>query len=72
MPIADRVVVDLDRWPRRTAYTADDDLVFAHSQSGRVLDRPTVCRRFEEACVGAGSKTGSKLSGSELYSAELK
>jgi integrase len=54
VPMADRVAVELDRWSRRSEYTADDDLVFAHPQSGKPLDRSKVSRRFKEACVDAG------------------
>jgi hypothetical protein len=42
------------RWSQRTLYGADDDLVFAHPQSGRPLDRTKLTRRFKAACVEAG------------------
>lgn len=32
--MADRLARELDRWSQRTLYRADDDLVFAHPQSG--------------------------------------
>jgi hypothetical protein len=35
-------------------YGTDDDLVFAHPQSGRPLDRSKVTRRFKDACRAAG------------------
>lgn len=52
--MADRLARELDRWSRRTAYGADDDLVFAHPQSGRSLDRTKLSRRFKQACADAG------------------
>jgi integrase len=50
----DRLAADLDRWSRRTIYTGDEDLVFAHPQSGNPLDRTKVTRRFQQACRDAG------------------
>jgi integrase len=37
VPMADRVVAELDRWSRRSAYTAERDLVFAHPETGNPL-----------------------------------
>lgn len=54
VPMADRLARELDRWSRRTLYGADDDLVFAHPQSGRPLDRSKLGRRFKAACADAG------------------
>ncbi len=54
VPMTDRLARDLDAWSRRTAYAADGDLVFAHPQSGRPLDRSKVTRRFKAACRDAG------------------
>jgi integrase len=54
VPMADRLARELDRWSRRTLYGADDDLVFAHPQSGRPLDRSNLSRRFKAACAEAG------------------
>jgi integrase len=54
VPMADRLARELDHWSRRTLYGADDDLVFAHPQSGRPLDRSKLGRRFKAACVEAG------------------
>ncbi len=53
VPMADRLARELDRWSRSTLYGADDDLVFAHPQSGRPLDRTKLTRRFKAACVEA-------------------
>jgi len=38
----------------RTLYGRDDDLVFAHPQSGRPLDRTKLTHRFKAACADAG------------------
>ena len=54
VPMADRVVAELDRWSTRTVYGTPDDLVFAHPQSGMPLDRTKVSRRFKKACSDAG------------------
>ncbi len=54
VPMADRLARELDRWSRRTLYSADDDLVFAHPQSGKPLDRSKLGRRFKTACADAG------------------
>jgi len=54
VPIADRLAGELDRWSRRSAYRSDDDLVFAHPQTGWPLDRSKVSRRFKDACRRAG------------------
>jgi integrase len=53
VPMADRLARELDRWSKRTEYRADDDLVFAHPQTGNPLDRSKVSRRFKKACVEA-------------------
>ncbi len=55
VPMADRVVAELDRWSKRTAFTAEHDLVFAHPQTGNPLDRTKVTRRFQQACADAGA-----------------
>ena len=54
VPMVDRLARKLDRWSQRTLYGADDDLVLAHPQSGRPLDRTKLTRRFKAACVEAG------------------
>ncbi|WP_205698913.1 tyrosine-type recombinase/integrase [Conexibacter sp. SYSU D00693] len=38
VPLADDVVAALDDWSRRSAYSGDADLVFAHPQPGTPLD----------------------------------
>lgn len=54
VPLADRLVGELDRWSKQSLYTGPDDLVFAHPQSGKPLDRTKVTRRFKQACGDAG------------------
>lgn len=54
VPMTDRLARELDGWSRRTAYGADGELVFAHPQSGRPLDRSKVSKRFKAACRDAG------------------
>ena len=53
VPMADRLARELDGWSKRTEYRADDDLVFAHPQTGNALDRSKVTKRFKAACVEA-------------------
>jgi integrase len=52
--MADRLAGELDSWSRRTLDTGDRDLVFAHPQTGRPLDRSKVSKRFKAACRQAG------------------
>jgi integrase len=54
VPMADRLAGELDRWSRRTVYGDENDLVFAHPQTGRPLDRSKVTKRFKAACTAAG------------------
>jgi integrase len=54
VPMADVLTEQLQRWRSRSVYTDDDDLVFAHPQTGRPLDRTKVTRRFQRACREAG------------------
>jgi len=53
VPMADRLFKELDGWSKRTEFRAEDDLVFAHPQTGNALDRSKVTKRFKEACVDA-------------------
>lgn len=53
VPMADRLAGELDRWSKRTEYRADDELVFAHPQTGSPLDRSKVSKRFKAACRDA-------------------
>ena len=54
VPMASRLARELDAWSRRTVFNGDEDLVFAHPQTGRPIDRSKVTRRFQEACRAAG------------------
>ena len=53
VPMADRLAGELDRWSRRSRFDGDDELVFAHPQTGRPLDPSKVTRRFKAACERA-------------------
>jgi site-specific recombinase XerD len=58
--MADRLARELDCWSQRTLYGADDDLVFAHPQPGRPLDRTKLSLRFKQpaqtpACASCSS-----------------
>jgi integrase len=54
VPMADRVLAELDAWSKRSLYTADEDLVFAHPQLGTPLDGAKVTKKFQDACRAAG------------------
>jgi integrase len=54
VPLTDRLLEALEQWRPRTAYSADDDLVFAHPELGTPLDRTKVTRYFQAACRTAG------------------
>jgi integrase len=54
VPMADVLTAQLLRWRERSVFTDVDDLVFAHPQTGRPLDRSKVTRRFQRACRDAG------------------
>ena len=49
VPLADRVGGELERHFQRSAYQADDDLVFAHPHTGQVLDHSALSRRYKKA-----------------------
>ena len=53
VPMASRLGGELDRWSQRTAFSADDEFVFAHPQTGNPLDRSKVTKRFKQACGDA-------------------
>jgi len=54
VPLATELAGALDRWSHRTTFAGEDDLVFAHPQTGKPLDRTKVTRRFQGACRDAG------------------
>jgi integrase len=49
VPMADRVARALEGHFQRSAYQCDDDLVFCHPQTGRVLDHSALNRRYKKA-----------------------
>lgn len=49
VPLADRVAGELERHFQRSAFQADDDLVFPHPNTGRVLDHSALSRRYKKA-----------------------
>jgi integrase len=54
VPLADQVAGELDRHFKRSAYQADDDLVFAHPEKGTVLKHSSLCKRFKKTLREAG------------------
>lgn len=54
VPMTDRLSLELKKWRLRTVFGEDDELVFAHPDLGKPLDRTKVTRRFRAACVEAG------------------
>jgi integrase len=54
VPLADQVAGELDRHFQRTAYQAEDDLVFCHPHTGSPLDRSRLLKRFQAAARNAG------------------
>ncbi|MEJ7790232.1 MAG: site-specific integrase [Thermoleophilaceae bacterium] len=54
VPLADRVAVELEALSRVTAFTADDDLVFAHPHTGKPIDRSKLLKRYKAALKRAG------------------
>ena len=53
VPMHDRVGAELERHFQRSAYQADDDLVFCHPHTGGPLDSSNVLARFKDALDGA-------------------
>ncbi|MCW2992905.1 MAG: site-specific integrase [Conexibacter sp.] len=54
VPMADLVADALRAWRQRSNYAASDDLVFAHPETGRPVDRTKMSSRFKQACSDAG------------------
>lgn len=54
VPMSARVARELDRQFQRSRYRGDDDLVFAHPETGRHYDPDTLTDRFKEARDLAG------------------
>ncbi len=49
MPLAERVADALAELRERSFYRHDSELVFAHPEAGRPLDRSKLIRRFKQA-----------------------
>jgi integrase len=54
VPLADRLAGELDLLHQRSAYKADDSLVFGHPHSGKPIDRSKLLKRFKDALRRAG------------------
>ncbi|MGE5235821.1 MAG: tyrosine-type recombinase/integrase [Acidobacteriota bacterium] len=54
VPMADRLARELERHFQRSAYQADDDLVFCHPDTGHLMEPSTVTKRFKRALRRAG------------------
>jgi integrase len=54
VPMTDDLAERLRQWRRRSLYSGDEDLAFAHPQLGTPLDRTKVTRRFQQGCRQAG------------------
>ena len=52
--MADRLAAELDRHFQRSHFQADDDLVFCHPETGKVLDPSKLRKRFAAAVNRAG------------------
>jgi integrase len=52
--MADRVAGELERHFQRSAFQADDDLVFAHPRTGNPYDGRKMTRRFYDSMHAAG------------------
>lgn len=55
VPMTTHLASVLDGWSQRTLYAGDFNLVFAHPQTGKPLDRSKVLKRFKAACKDAGA-----------------
>jgi Phage integrase family len=53
VPLATDAAMALEQLPARSAWAADDDLVFAHPATGGVLSKSNVSRRMSVALVAA-------------------
>jgi integrase len=54
VPLADRVMAELDAHQQRSRYRGDDDLVFCHPLLGGPLERSRLLKRYEAAAARAG------------------
>jgi integrase len=54
VPMASRLARELEQWSKRSTFSGDDELVFAHPEKGTPMDGSKLSRRFKKACVDAG------------------
>jgi integrase len=54
VPVSDEAFEVLKVWQERSVYSAPDDLVFCHPESGKELDRSKVTKKFKQGCADAG------------------
>lgn len=57
VPMADRVAAALTEWREKTLFRQASDLVFAHPDTGKPLDRSKLVRRFAQAVKRAEVNT---------------
>jgi integrase len=53
VPLASRVATELELLSQRTPWKHDDDLVFAHPETGKPIDRSKLLKRFKAALRAA-------------------
>lgn len=56
VPLADRVARELELHFQRSAWQADDDLAFAHPETGNPYDTSKLRKRFGDAAIKAGAR----------------
>ena len=56
IPLAQRLIAELDALHRESLWKADNDLVFANPRTGQPLDRSRILKRFKAACRRAAVK----------------
>ncbi len=61
VPLAMRVARALDRHHERSAFTADDALVFCHPHTGKPYDGSKALKRYKAACRRAGVTKTNRL-----------
>src|SRR4051794_28122032 len=54
VPLADRAATELERHFQRSAFQGDDELVFAHPETGNPYDASKMRKRFGDAVAAAG------------------
>ncbi len=63
VPLADRVAAELERHFQRSAYKADEELVFCHPHTGHPYDASKLRKRFYDVMLAAGMKERCGRSG---------